>query len=361
MIAFVGPFPQPVHGFSWVNRQVFNGLLSRSVVSVYDRARPRLSSGVLQKFLRPWITIGQWFIFVFRLLFSRPLAIYIGWSGGAGMILDFPFALAARVFRLPVYVHHHSFAYLNSPSFLARSCLALMRKCQHVVLCERMGALLSTVHLIPAENVTVLSNAAFLPATDQTINECTGTLTVGFLSNITAEKGIFDFFDLAERFAGIDDGPLFLIAGPIGDSVREVFHQRSSELRNVQHVGPVYGEAKDAFYRRLDLLAFPTRYPNEAEPVTILEAFRAGVPVIANHRGCIATMLDEFSGLGVLRASDFVDEAAALLERLAASPDELVRLKQGAWTRFSDLQEEHARKLDWLLGRIAAGLPLKGQ
>lgn len=357
MIYFLGPLPPPLHGFSAINRAILNRFAECTSVFVFKRAGASKKFFLISIFLFVWL----WLRFVFSLFFRRPNAIYVGLSGGIGQVIDCAFIVVAKFARIPVYVHHHSFAYLNSPSLTARFCLSCMRECQHIVLCERMGFLLSRSYSIPVEKITVLSNAAFLSGGDSLIGKPSDKFTVGFLSNITEEKGILDFFDLAERFVDIDDGPLFLIAGPVGDSVLDVFAQRLSTLQNVQHVGPVYGEAKDAFYRRLDVLAFPTRYPNEAEPVTILEAFRAGVPVIANHRGCIATMLDEFSGLGVLNASSFVDEATALLKRLAASPDELRLLKQGALKRFTDLQVEHSRKLDWLVGRIVAGLPLESK
>jgi len=259
------------------------------------------------------------------------------------------------LFSLPVYVHHHSFSYINHPSLMSRCCLYLLHNCQHIVLCEQMGALLTRRYAIRDSNIVVLTNAAFLDLGEIREKKATDRLTVGFLSNITVEKGILDFFDMAACFCGMNGGPSFVIAGPVAESLRGVFASRLSELPNVRHIGPVYGEAKEAFFSQMDLLAFPTRYPNEAEPVTILEAFRAGVPVMANHRGCIATMLDESSGLGVLQAADFAKQAGGLLLQLIESPERLVALKQGASNRFLGLQSQAAAKLEWLLGRIIAG------
>lgn len=356
MIDFIGPLPPPVHGFSWVSQQVLSGLRRNADVRVWNRALPRFRVG--RRVLMPLVVLAQFLSFFFRLLVVRPSAVYLACSGGSGMLLDCPFVILARCFCLPVYVHHHAFSYLNSPSGLTRWCLGWMRNCQHIVLCEHMGVLLARQHTISAENIAVLTNAAFLDVAAPCVDRLSDELTVGFLSNITAEKGILDFFDLAESFKEVSRGPRFVIAGPVADSVQEIFAQRLEALTNVSHVGPVYGEAKDVFFRQIDVLAFPTRYPNEAEPVTILEAFRAGVPVIANHRGCIATMLDESSGLGVIQASDFPRQAAGLLQQLNASPERLVALKRGALQRFVVLQSEATKKLDWLLGKIKAGAPL---
>ncbi len=38
------------------------------------------------------------------------------------------------------------------------------------------------------------------------------------------------------------------------------------------YLGPIYGDAKTAFYGNLDVLLFPSNYVNEAEPLVIHEA-----------------------------------------------------------------------------------------
>lgn len=358
VIDFVGPLPPPVHGFAWVNQQMLDRLRICAEVRVRDRAWPRASSGALRKFLG--VAGGLWHClgFMLKLVTDRPATLYLGCSGGLGMLVDAPFVLLARLFGVPVYVHHHAYSYLNAPDFMARFCLGQMRGCQHIVLCQHMGQLLSLVHGIPAGQIAVLSNVAFLSVYEKSSCASRDRLVVGFLSNITREKGIFDFFDLAARFSGRSDSPDFLIAGPVAPGIAEEFNARLTTLPNVRHLGPLYGESKDDFYRSLDVLAFPTRYANEAEPVTILEALRAGVPVVANLRGGISSMIDEASGLGVADAASFVPEAEQWISRLMSSQTCLAEFRQGARSRFASLRAAHVANLARYLDRIAKGLPL---
>jgi glycosyltransferase involved in cell wall biosynthesis len=51
----------------------------------------------------------------------------------------------------------------------------------------------------------------------------------------------------------------------------------------IRHAGFVEGAAKNALFREADCLCFPTRYAAEGQPVTIIEAFAFGLPVVATR------------------------------------------------------------------------------
>ncbi len=138
----------------------------------------------------------------------------------------------------------------------------------------------------------------------------TAPLQLGFLSNITVEKGILEFFAVlaALNRRGIDYRAH--IAGPVAAEAKARFDQLLQSTAHVQYAGPVYGADKERFYRQLDIFLFPTRYANEAEPLVIYEALRRGVHVMACDRGSIAEMLRDGAGLVLPREAPV--EAAAL-------------------------------------------------
>jgi glycosyltransferase involved in cell wall biosynthesis len=157
----------------------------------------------------------------------------------------------------------------------------------------------------------VVSNAAFYDADDdpRPPGDDAAPLHLGFLSNITFEKGIVEFFGILERLNQCGVEYRAHIAGPVAPEARQTFDKLLGAARDVEYVGPLYGAQKERFYRQLDVFLFPTNYANEAEPLVIYEAMRQGVHVMACDRGSIAEMLGNGAGLAFPR-EHMVESAA---------------------------------------------------
>ena len=61
--------------------------------------------------------------------------------------------------------------------------------------------------------------------------------------------------------------------------------------------GFINGKQKKALFEKSQLFIFPTRYENEAFPLSILEALSYGVPVLSTDEGSISYILDKKSGI----------------------------------------------------------------
>ena len=217
-------------------------------------------------------------------------------------------------------MHHHSFAYLNRRSRLTALCMKTLGNAQHIALCPEMAKGISTTYGIPQQQLTVLSNAAFLPALetgamDSTNAQSTTPIRIGFLSNITAEKGIFEVFSTLRQADNAGIAYEAEIAGPVDAGIQQQFQSELATLPKARHVGPLYGADKQRFFQRIDLLLFPTRYQNEAEPVTLHEALQAGATVVAASRGCIGGMLPDHCG-AARPAEQFEAQALETLKEL---------------------------------------------
>ena len=322
-LCFAGPLPPPVHGFSTICAMMLDLLRARMPVAVFNRApSPRLKAiGVLQQLARAVNYLAT-------CIGKRDTALYLALSGGRGQIIDLLYVLISKAFRRPIYIHHHSYSYINSPSRLSRCFFALVRKENHIVLSPQMAVSLGRVYGLDCAALRVVSNAAFYggdEACPVQPNE-TAPLQLGFLSNITFEKGIVEFFDVLATLnrRGIDYRAH--IAGPVAPEAQASFERLLESTPHVQYAGPVYGEAKERFYRQLDIFLFPTRYPNEAEPLVIYEALRRGVHVLACDRGSIAEMLRDGAGL-ILPREGPVEAAALHIERFSIDRSALLFAK----------------------------------
>jgi len=156
----------------------------------------------------------------------------------------------------------------------------------------RPGEALRRSYGVDPRNVHVVSNAAFLGSPSADHSDPVGTgIRIGFLSNISVEKGFMEFFDIASRLRERGVAVEARIAGPVVPEARPIFDELIGSSPHVQYLGPLYGDSKQAFYRSLDIFVFPTRYPNEAEPLVLHEAMQSGVHSIATSRGAIVEIL----------------------------------------------------------------------
>ena len=351
-IVMVGAFPPPMHGMAAVNAAVRDALREAQVEPlVINIAAPILDRSLNARLGRlPRIWKGLLTLATRRRL--RGARLYMSASGGFGQLYEVVFAWLARLRGMRIFLHHHSFAYLDRPNVLTRTLMhATGAKAVHIALSPRMAARLKGGYGIG--EVTPISNAVFFAAGNAAGTSRKAFKTLGFLSNVAPEKGVFEFLDLmaAANRAGLPvRGRL---AGPFQNAdIERAVRSRLQELSHVEYVGPQYGTAKNAFFDSIDALAFPTRYVNEAEPVTAHEVMSRAIPVIAYGRGCIPEIIGSDCGLVIDPAMPFVPAALAQLERWVADPATFQSASKAAAARFARAYAENLRRWRVLLAEI---------
>jgi glycosyltransferase involved in cell wall biosynthesis len=325
-----------------VNAAVHNALRQAGTVPiVINLAAPNLDRSLAARLGRvPRVLRG-----LVRLAGRRALGrgtLYMSASGGLGQVYELVFLLLARLCGMRVFLHHHSFAYLDEPRLLTR--LLLRTAGDHTVhITQSRGMVHRLQHVYRVNRAFAVSNAVFF--VNRSLGEVTlrkSIHTLGFISNIAPEKGIFEFLDLMAA-AGAAGFPLRgRLAGPFqdADTERAVYEQLRS-LSNVEYVGPQYGADKDTFYAGIDVLVFPTRYYNETEGIVNHEAMSRGIPVIAYGRGCIPEIVGFDCGLVIDPSEPFVPAALAQLGRWLADPAAFRAASKAAATRFASTYNEN--------------------
>ncbi len=322
-VAFVGPLPPPLHGFSSVSAMMLDELKQRTSVAVFDRAKRQ--NGLGRELFQQLFQVVR-FINVSRK--DRELTLYIALSGGKSQLLDLLYILVGTFFRQRAFVHHHSFAYVNYSTIINKLLFSLLRHQTHIVLSKGMATALAKRYSLDQTKISIVSNAAFFAKAPMNprrpFNQDTEPpVRVGFLANITFDKGFVEFFDVLGRLRSLNVDYRAYVAGPVAPAAHQVFDRLCTTHSDVEYAGGVFGEAKDQFYRQLDILLFPTKYANEAEPLVIHEALRSGVYVIASNLGAIADTLDNGAGL-VFPLESFVDSAAQCIRGLSSDPAKLI-------------------------------------
>jgi glycosyltransferase involved in cell wall biosynthesis len=304
-------------------------------VSVIDISAQNLDRSFFMRLGRlPRVCTG-----LMRLLFHpdfRGDSLYMSISGGFGQLYELCFLLIARLRGMRIYLHHHSFAYLDRYQPVTGALTRIAGASgMHITLSPGMAGRLRERYSAVRRAVPV-SNVVFFPdGSTSGSGARTRLRTLGFLSNISAEKGIFDFLDLvaACEKAGL---PLRArIAGPFQDAETErLVRRRLGAVTTAEYTGPRYGEDKAAFLDSIDVLVFPTRYANEAEPLTLHEAMRNHVPVIAYGRGSVPEIVAPACGLVVDPAMPFVPAAISQLQTWIDNPPSYRAASAAAGERF---------------------------
>jgi glycosyltransferase involved in cell wall biosynthesis len=164
-----------------------------------------------------------------------------------------------------------------------------------------------------------------------------GTPTGSFLfaGRLAAEKGA-DV--LVEAWSLLRKPPPLRIAGdgPLADHIQAM----ASRIPAIAYLGPLTPEAVQQEMQRASALVFPSRWP-EPFGLSIIEAYAAGVPVIAARSGAAIELVDH----GVTGLLCSPSDAGSLAETVAESlVDEgtLRKMRASARTRFLDRYSAHA-------------------
>lgn len=257
------------------------------------------------------------------------------------LVRDIIFLLIARAARVPAIVHLHGGAFGHFYSTQRTITRALLRRtvggaALGIVLTENLRPALECV--LPPERVSVVSNGIDVASVDGRIPS-DGTIRVLFLSSLVRWKGPFAFihaFALAHEICPCLRGT---VAGHWpSEDIRVEMLKLASDLGVAEELafpGAVEGEEKRALFESADIFCFASLV-TEGQPLVILEAMAARLPVIAPAWPGIAdTVVDGETGLLVPEAAP--EALAGKLVELATDPDRRARLGAAGRLRYERL------------------------
>lgn len=353
-IFVIGPMPPPLHGFSLATAALVERLREAAAVEVFDTSAGSPQRGWRYHGRRMARSLGACWKLSWRRR-SGGRTLYLPLAGGSGAIYDMMVVCVARARRYRLFLHHHAFSYITQRSrWTALLMLIAGAEATHICLCTVMAEKLRARYRSIAR-WEILSNAALVETGDDTARiPGHGPIRLGFLSNLLPEKGLDTVIDLcrALRRSGCD--AVLSIAGPVEHpSAAALLEEARRDLGSAfDYRGPVYDADKTAFYRDVDVFLFPTRYANEAQPLVLMEALAAGVPVIATGRGCIAE--DLAAGGIVTSEGAFLAEATEIIGGWLADRSRLAGASAAALRRAAELRRNAANQLERLVEDMAS-------
>lgn len=315
----IGPFPPPNDGNAVINNAFALFLKNKNIPYFsINTASPLRGRTFLSRFLRIFSVFNAYCKSVF--VVPKTNIVYLSISNSYGILYECVFVFFARILGKTIVLHHHSFRHLKKNFF--PTCLLTHLagpNAWHVVLDSSMQFYLRNFYNI--KKTWKISNTAFLnfvpPLNKQVfLNNC---ITIGFISNLSFEKGLNTFMEVARLAHHLNFSWKFLLAGPFqNQACKRFFFKSSKTITNLHYLGALYEQQKKEFFLGLDFFLFPSRL-EEAEPVVILEAMQAGVFCIATNVGCVPNLLKKI-GKVIGNRQDFALTALREILRYQQDP-----------------------------------------
>lgn len=355
-LILVGAMPPPIDGQSMAFQMLVDGLhAAGESVEVVDIGRPaerfaRSPAGRVLDYSRAIVHFigGLW---------RNPSArVYLTIAQSrAGFLRDCVFVCLARLSGRSIVVHVHGGNYrgfyeAQTPAlrWLVRRVLRSTERI--LVLAESLRSMFDFDPSL-ASRVRVVPNGlpgevpVYSPISPPAVGE---PLRLLFLSNLIESKGYLESIAAVaelDRRGVLADLELCgeFRMNPSDDRrvtsleqaralVEEVVRINGLESR-VHLRGTVSGEVKRAQLARCHVLVLPTRYDNEGQPLSIIEAMAWGRPVVTtDYRGIPDLVEDGVNGFLLSEPSS--DELASRLFRLATEPGLLESMGSAARARF---------------------------
>jgi len=174
------------------------------------------------------------------------------------------------------------------------------------------------------ENIHVLGNYLRTPSDDQHLSAIKQTYFV-FMGRLSIEKGLKTLLDAMQK---LPQEKLYVLGeGPEKEDL--LAYAAGLGLKNVEFLGFVTGEKKDSMLKNASALILPSScYENF--PLSVLESYSVGTPVIASNLGSIPELvIDGESGL--LFTPGDSNELYEKMHQLLTNPSESLRLGNNAF------------------------------
>jgi glycosyltransferase involved in cell wall biosynthesis len=283
--------PPPMHGAAQMNRHAVAALANNFDLHIIEMRFARTLSA-LNRFSLRKVGVAMWLILQMIRALPRADALYISFAPtGFAYYRDCLYVLVAKLFGVPAILHLHGRGLpAMRRSRWSKTLQQLVFKDQTVILLgERLRPEIEGLQCHSSVINNCLDTDAFLPpsATPWSPHDPVRLL---WLSNLFKAKGIETLIAACATLRAQGTNCHLTIAGANGD-IEETDLLSLLNRYQMQDattvLGAVPASSRQATLQYADLFIFPSHYANEAQPLVVLEAMAAGVPVIATD---IATL-----------------------------------------------------------------------
>ncbi len=352
-VVVVGPLPEPHNGMTVVTETILSSSLCERFSLLHVDTSDHRSIGHVGRLDLVNVLLALRSAFRLAGAVFRPEVdlVYLPIAKHRlAFLRDALFLLAVRASRRPTVVHLHARGFDEFWRSQPRSMRRLIRACltgdrvHAVVLGE--GLRTEFAGLIPDRRVYVLPNgSADLGPSAARADELP---TVLYLSTLWKAKGLFDLLEAAVRLRRSVPNVHLLLAGDWYSQLEAEEAERFIAAHDlgecVRVCGPVGPEAKRRVLAEASVLALPSH--SEGQPLVVLEALSAGLPVVSTRVGAIPEAIDDDVEGFLVDVGD-IDALTERITTILEDPARRARMSRAARERY---------ERDFTADRFADGL-----
>lgn len=169
-------------------------------------------------------------------------------------------------------------------------------------------------------------------------------------SRIMEMKGIDDAVNAVAEIIKMESNCFSLdIYGQIDPSYTEHFSELQQTFPiNIRYCGCVDATRSTEILREYDALLFPTKFPTEGLPGTLIDAYSAGLPVISAKWNSFSDFVEDGkTGIGYAQCN--YNELVETLHRIKDNPSMLISMKKNCLKKAKEYSAETVGKQIYLL------------
>lgn len=328
-ILLIGPLPDPITGLSIANQTVLDGVKKYRgdyKVDYINTGYNKLENLGSFSFSKLFFYSCTYFK-LFKIIANDYTYITPGQTF-FGVVKYAPFVYLAKLFKKKIIVHIHGnflhVEYKNVSSWKKKLMhLVLSKSDKGIILSESLSDNLTPFmdqkKIYPLYNF--VEDSLFANDEDFTIH--TDYLRILYLSNLIAEKGIFDLLEALLILKENNIKFTAQIAGAIDSDNKDKVEKLLSKLSdNVKYLGVVRGKVKKEAFLSSNVFVFPTYYPMEGQPISILESMATGNIVLTTKHAGIPDIFEEGVNGSYINKNDPQDIANKLINLSENFPDQ---------------------------------------
>lgn len=323
-ILFLGPFPPPFHGVSVADDMLLSSDNVKNYnIHVIDTAKGKSIGDIERiKFKNIKSAVYAFFQEMFILLFFKVDIVYLPISQNKKAFMrDSLYIKLAKIFKKKVIIHLHGG---NLRNFYNKSS-RLMQKYIFKTLKKINGAIVLGKSLkyifqgiIPDSKIYVVENGINFKM-QKTHNKNNEIKKILYLGNLIETKGVLNIVKAIPMVIGKNNNVLFTF---VGEWQNDFFKSKVMDIvinnnleKYVKFTGVLTGTDKEKEFFESDIFLFPTYYPEEGQPLVLIEAMAAGLPIITTDKGCISEMIIHNEN-GIIIEKNNVEEIAVSVAEL---------------------------------------------